>query len=301
MLFQDVILYFKKYGKNDKAYLNIIYNKDKEIINIPFFNRFFTYDKNINESNLLLNVDTHLQIDDNCFLFISDYQNNFHHFTVEMLYLLEIYKSYNNFKLCIQENLNSYITSYLDNLPFINKNLIYILKPNINYNFKNIFVNNKEFDIKTIINKINIINCYLPLKTLNYYPERIFIFRKNNKRTMVNFNEIEPILKKYNFYFFSPEESDLITQFNIINNCKILCCELGAGCANMFYLKPSSKMIILSFMTSWVNNYNNYNILSDDTKKINISILNGIKIKGNEHECTWKISPIIVEKMFKKL
>ena len=284
MICKNIIIYYEVID-NPFTNINICYDDKKNIINIPFF-----YRNNCNfkiENNKLIkdNIEQ-VEIKEKCFLFIVDYQSNFHHFMTEMAYLMNFYN--NSYYLCIQKNVPKFILEYIQSLN-INTSKILFLDEKINYKFTNMFIytlnvkTNKKIEFMMNVNKKLLYN------NLDSYPEKIFIYRKNNKRKLLNSDKVYDILKNNGFYFFSPEESDLKTQISLMQNCKILCCELGAGCCNMFFLNKNAKMIILSF-SNWSKKYLFFNNIT----KLNITTIEGKLIKGNEHNCEW----IIDEKLF---
>lgn len=130
---------------------------------------------------------------------------------------------------------------------------------------------------------LNVNQCFIfkGIDNIQYH-EKIFLFRQNNKQIMTNIDEIVNIAKHNNFYIYSPENDNLENQIKLIGGCKILLCELGAGCCNMFFTNQQCKIIILSFLKGWINKYVFYNNgLLDRT----IRVLNGKLLKGNEHSC----------------
>lgn len=133
---------------------------------------------------------------------------------------------------------------------------------------------------------------------MNEYPEKIFIYRQNCKRQMTTINDIIEIVKKNNFYIYSPENDSLNNQIQLISNCKILLCELGAECSNIFFTNPKCKIIIMSFLKGWSDKYLFYNRGILDR---NILVLNGKIICGNEHSCTWYFDKHLLTKKINEL
>jgi capsular polysaccharide biosynthesis protein len=283
MLFSNIIFYYETYNKPYHN-LNICYDQSHNILDIPFFYR------NNNElkfdTKKLINNNEKKEITENCFLFVTDFHFNFHHFMLEMLYLLFFYtKHYSSYKLCIQNNMANFALEYLECLN-INLSRIIKLEEKTNYKFSVVKILTNNFNIGKKIQLIENLNKYLNYKPLVYYPEKIFLFRKNNKRILINKDKIYDILKKKNYYFYSPEESNLQTQIALMRNCKVLCCELGAGCCNMFFLNKKAKLFILSFIKGWTNKYLYYNNII----KLDISVIHGKLINGNEHNCNWSVN-----------
>ena len=83
--------------------------------------------------------------------------------------------------------------------------------------------------------------CYLKNEDL---PKKVWISRqKANKRKITNFDEIKPILEKYNFAVI--EFEDFSFKDNIIraHNCEVIGGVHGAGLTNMIFMKKKSKVI----------------------------------------------------------
>lgn len=129
-------------------------------------------------------------------------------------------------------------------------------------------------------------NFYIKYKnnTITYYPDRIFLYRNNDKRKLNNIEEFISIAKENKFYIYSPEDDCLENQIKLVSNCKILMCELGAGCCNMFFTNNKCKIIFLSFLKGWTNKYLFYNNGLLDRQ---IYVIEGKIITGNEHSCVW--------------
>lgn len=232
---------------------------------------------------------------DEYFFFTIDYHRNFHHAMVEMIGQLQYYINLNK-KIKILIKPNKFIYEYLELLSFIDVKNIEIIEYDKLYYFEKLYVNKISVKTKIFVANLIKINKYLTLSnSMDEYPEKIFIYRQNNKRQLTTINDIIEIAKKNNFYIYSPENDNLNNQIQLISNCKILLCELGAGCSNIFFTNPKCKIIIMSFLKGWSDKYLFYNRGILDR---NISVLNGKLICGNEHNCTWYFDKhLLIEKI----
>lgn len=267
-------------------------NNGERLNLINFYRNNLVYDK-IMITNILKTY-KHNKYDEKFFLFTIDYHTNFHHCMIEMIGQLFYYNKLNDKNIKILIKKNSLVLEYLQLLNFINKENIEIIEKNKLYLFENIFLHTKGIKSKSMISNMLNVNQYIIYKEINDIQcyEKIFIYRQNNKRIMTNINEIVNIAKLNNFYIYSPENDNLENQIMLIKKCKILLCELGAGCCNMFFTNEKCKIIILSFLKGWSNKYLFYN---NGLLNRNITILDGKILKGNEHSCTWYINSSLVK------
>jgi len=179
----------------------------------------------------------------NYFYFTIDYHKNFHHFITEMAFQLHwYYKIYKNIKILIKPN--KFVYEYLNLLSFIDTSKIEFMEENKLYYFNNLVVNKSPIKTKKCLQYFLNNNFYIKYKnnTITYYPDRIFLYRNNDKRKLNNIEEFISIAKENNFYIYSPEDDCLENQIKLVSNCKILMCELGAGCCNMFFTNNKCKI-----------------------------------------------------------
>ena len=263
---------------------DITYNR----INIINFYRYNPiYNKDFLE-NIMNNYEVN-KYTDGYFLFTIDFHTNFHHCMTEMIGQLYYYLKLNinkNIKILIKKN--KFVIEYLNLLSFINIDLIEILEENKLYYFEKMYVHKNKSKTKNMIKNMLEINNFIKYKEIDesVFYDKIFLFRENNKRNLLNIDEILEIVKRNNFYIYSPENDTLENQIKLISKCKILICELGAGCCNMFFTNPECKIIILSFLKGWGNKYLFYN---EGLLNRNMVLLDGKIINGNEHNCSWTI------------
>lgn len=294
----QVYLFCYKNDKNIESTECFDYNgKRFDVIN--FYRNNLPYDENFIKN--IVNTYEPNKCNKRYFLFTIDFHNNFHHCMTEMIGQLFYYKKLNdyfNIKILIKNN--KLILEYLQLLNFINKENIEIIEYNKLYLFENIFLHTKGTKTKNMISNMLNINQYIIYKEIDniQYYEKIFLYRQNKKRIMTNIDEIINIAKSNNFYIYSPENDNLENQIKLIKKCKILLCELGAGCCNMFFTNQQCKIIILSFLKGWSNKYLFYN---NGLLNRNITVLDGKLLKGNEHSCIWNISPSLVENTLNKI
>ncbi|MFT7160299.1 MAG: hypothetical protein ACI9GZ_001472 [Bacteroidia bacterium] len=78
------------------------------------------------------------------------------------------------------------------------------------------------------------------------YGKRIFLSRQETTcRRIVNFDQIEPILKRYEFEIVNPDKLSIADQVNLFTNMEILCAPHGAGLTNIIF---SEHLKILEFI-----------------------------------------------------
>lgn len=97
---------------------------------------------------------------------------------------------------------------------------------------------------KNLINKIsdNFIK-NKNLKNEDFY-KKVWVSRqKANKRRIANFDEIKPILEKYNFAVIDFEDFSLKDNINRAHNCQVIGGVHGAGLTNMIFMNKKSKVI----------------------------------------------------------
>tara|TARA_B100000886_G_scaffold70307_1_gene44641 strand:- start:28598 stop:29623 length:1026 start_codon:yes stop_codon:yes gene_type:complete len=81
-------------------------------------------------------------------------------------------------------------------------------------------------------------------KDISY--EKVWVSRQNaEKRKIINFEQIEPLLKKQNFKILEFENIKFSETIEILKNCKIIGGVHGAGLTNMIFMNEYSKVIEL--------------------------------------------------------
>ena len=98
---------------------------------------------------------------------------------------------------------------------------------------------------------------------------RIYIHRNGSVRKVENQEEIEQILKKYNFLIIEPEKESLDEQIRLFANASLVIAPTGAALTNILFCKPGTKIII--FMSNHEStNYYFWN---------NLGSINGLDVK----------------------
>lgn len=243
----------------------------------------------------LYETKTPIIIDDPSFLYIADYDNNFHHFILDLLPDFHYFKSIRrrvnkNTKLIIRENSN-FSYQFLKLLGIEDSNIIKLKNDEL-YLFKNIFLIHPHLNKKTMT-YINETTNSLYKQPIEHKPDKIILIRKNNKRVCVNYDMFKQIGQEYGFFPYSPEEDSLSNQISVIYNCSFLLCELGAGCSNIFFMRPNQKMIILDFFPTWGAIYRKFN---NKYKNHELQFVQCKKLKGNQHNCSWRANIIGLRK-----
>lgn len=271
---------------------DIIFNENKELITQRFFYR--NTNEYIKENNInleekiteILENNEIIEITDHCFIYMMDYDFNFHHFMTELFSVFHYFKTVRrrvnkNTKLIIRNGCNfSYETLKLLGIP---DDKIIHLEPNKLYYFKNLFINPDEMNKKVfsyLLETFNLLN----IKHLEYYPEKIMLVRLNNKRVCNNYEEYKEVGIRNGFFPYSPEEDTLENQISLMNHCKVLLCEVGAGCCNLFFMESKNTIIIMDFFPQWCNKIYMFN---NRTRRHTIKRVNCKKISGDEHNASW--------------
>lgn len=237
--------------------------------------------------NDLYQQKTPIIIDDFCFLYIADYDENFHHFILDLLpdfhYFKAIRRRVNkNTKLVIRKN-SKFSYNFLKLLG-IEDNKILELDNDELYFFKNIFLIHPSLNKKTMT-YINETTNLLYRQPIEHKPDKIAIIRDNDKRICVNYDLFKQTALDYGFFLYSPENDNINNQLSLIYNCSFLLCELGAGCSNIFFMRPKQKMIIVDFFPSWGAIYRKFN---NKYKQHDLRFVQSKKLNGNQHNCSWK-------------
>ena len=226
-------------------------------------------------------------INDQCFFFISDFDYNFFHILNDLVGLFHYFKGVRrrhnkNIKLVIRETSNT-VYDYLKCLDIEDKKIIKI-KGNQLYKFRSVYCLEGSGVVKRLFKYMIETNSLLRTPSQIKTYEKLFLYRTNNKRINQNINSLVKIALKHGFYVYSPELDTFDNQLRLIQNCKYLLCELGAGCANYYFTQEDCKIIIIDFLDYWCNRFirQNENFFNREIHR-----LEGILIEGNEHNCTW--------------
>jgi capsular polysaccharide biosynthesis protein len=235
-------------------------------------------------------------IDGICLLFMIDFVNNFHHFMIEMLYILKLYRA--GYKIVIHENYPQYALDFIYKMSnFDTSKYLVVLKDNQLYKFNNLLTSRP----RPVKARLSYMYTFLSRINLKYSGElysRVLIVRDNNKRVCENLEEMVKWAKENGFYLYSPENSNLDTQISIMRNAKIVIAELGAGCNNLFFTQSSCKFIILSWLDGWATKYASYG----EYLGYRVNIFKCNFINGDEHRCRWNIDmPTFIEYFFSLL
>lgn len=85
--------------------------------------------------------------------------------------------------------------------------------------------------------------------------QRIFIYRSIAQgRGVINFEEVEPVLNKYNIRVVDFAELNWLEQFELMQNSSLLIGVHGAGLTNMMFMPTASKVIELRKKGDATNN-----------------------------------------------
>lgn len=92
--------------------------------------------------------------------------------------------------------------------------------------YRDYVINKKKFDVPVI--------------------EKLYMSRKlASRRKVVNEDEIEAIVKKFEFTIFHPEKYCFLEQVTIFSHVKFLVCEHGSGTTNMLFMDKNTSVLEL--------------------------------------------------------
>ena len=271
----------------------VIFNQKNNIIQQLCFYRHMNF-----KIKYGFDVDSYIQelstkepitINEACFLFVSDFDGNFHHFMIELLPIFHFFKSIRrrvnkNTKLVIRESA-TFPYQFLKLLGIEDKHILKLDSEEL-YLFEKIFLINPRLKKKALTYLGEA--CSLLYKhPIEHKPDKIILIRKNNKRVCVNYDLFKQIGDEYGFFPYSPEDDTLDNQVSLMHNCSILLCELGAGCCNFMFMQPKKKVIIMDFFPEWCDLYVKYNNMF---KHHELTRIPCHKIKGTQHNCSWRAS-----------
>ena len=85
--------------------------------------------------------------------------------------------------------------------------------------------------------------------------ERIYISRRAaNRRRIVNEDDVETMLKSFNFKTIYAEELSFKDQVKILSRARYLVSNHGAGLTNMLFMKDGARVLELRHVSDYVNN-----------------------------------------------
>ncbi len=246
------IFYFKGVFRFKSRYWRMNeYSKKQKII--FFINDIYKFFKNVNNPVEVINEG----------IWVTDQKSHqYFHWIADVLPRIEgIIKqndiNINNIPIVLPENYkkNKYITDLID---------IYKLRPiylekDINYKFNKLIVSSHAAPAGNFDEQLIKSQSYR-LKSLietdhKFKNKRIWISRQiAEKRKISNFEEIERILKEYDFEIFEFENISIEEQFKIVKNADTLGGIHGAGLVNMLLMDSNCKIIEVRGNGDKVNN-----------------------------------------------
>jgi len=140
-----------------------------------------------------------------------------------------------DWKIELIEKLNFNYLFLDENKTYLIKNLIIPSYPAPSGNYNPLLL--KQL-IKMLLSNIDLSN---KNKYQNF--KRVWVDRSNSRRDMLNFAEIEPILKKFDFKVVRLEEKNLVEKILILQNIEWLIGNHGSGLTNMIFMKPDTNVL----------------------------------------------------------
>jgi hypothetical protein len=102
-----------------------------------------------------------------------------------------------------------------------------------------------EFSPRTIQKLQNYVFSSLPEKILNEVPERISFQRNSKYRQVLNYKKIHTVLSHFDFVDIQVNENFFRNQVWIFRNANFVVSQGGAIFANMIFMKPGSRVMVL--------------------------------------------------------
>jgi len=182
-------------------------------------------------------------------IWFTDHKSHvYFHWILDSLQRAEVSSDFNNeYPFLVPEQLFklSFVNESLDFLGLRYK----VLKSDQVYKIDNLLISSKTSDesgnyntliLNKLIKKFKESSKITDVKpSKNYFITR----QKRDGRTVDNFENIEEILKKYNFELLKFEEYTFLEKINLMNECKNLMGVFGSGLTNMIFLNKESNVI----------------------------------------------------------
>jgi len=90
--------------------------------------------------------------------------------------------------------------------------------------------------------RTRLLNAFSGCNFTNDSPERLFV-KRNGRRKIANFNDIENILEKYDFKVLDFEGMSVYQQIGIMQGVKIFIAQCGAALTNMMFMPFGGKVV----------------------------------------------------------
>jgi hypothetical protein len=189
-----------------------------------------------------------LKLDSNDIIILGPYLNNHAHKILEFLLRLFILKEFKNIKkVLVPDELKVLIYSSKINIYLNNIKIIYY-KSYKNYLFYNanylshieIRHYNSTYE-KAVEGFKRFINSHKFIRNSKY--KYIFISRDNNKRNLINEDELFRVLEPLGFVKINFEKLNIKKQIEISRNAKIIIGYHGAGLSNCFFMDKNNYFI----------------------------------------------------------
>ena len=186
-------------------------------------------------------------------LFCNSTYTNYFHWVCDSILLIEGVRKYEKkidrkIKLIVNDNLTQYQREYLEALNYSEEDLIF-WKDYKKSSIRNLVVvksrrTGTNMDEIVSAHGMNWLKKSLLLKvdyTGEKVKKRVFLTRQHEScRRIINFNCIEPILKKYDFQIVNTEGLSVLDQVQLFHKMKFLIAPHGAGLTNMIFSESLS-------------------------------------------------------------
>lgn len=219
------------------------YKKLRLYTNETFYENH-TFSKKVKDTlkNLLRSKKEIVRLKNGVWIFDAK-SENFGHWMIDSLcrYLL-VPKDFSSFKILVPERFNiSWLIEMLDYLEFP----YVVLEHNKRYKIEKLVLTSRAHPSgnynETIVN--NLREIFLNKGGSSNLPKkRVWAYREHLRRRVLNFDEILPILKKYNFDIVKMEDLTIEEKINLLSQAEIISGTHGSGLINIFFMKKGTKI-----------------------------------------------------------
>lgn len=169
---------------------------------------------------------------------------NFGHWMIDALCRYQLVpRDFQSYDILLPKRFTiDWILEMLDHLGYQYK----ILEENKKYLVKNLILTSRahpsgNYNLE-IVNNLRDTFLAQAVKNGKNKQRRIWAYREHISRTVGNFDEIEKVLKKYNFELIKTDQLTLKEKINLLNETKIISGTHGSGLINLFFMNKKSKV-----------------------------------------------------------
>ncbi len=216
---------------------------------------------------------------------------NFGHWMIDALCRYQLVpRDFQSYEILLPKRFNiDWILEMLDHLGYSYK----ILEENKKYLINNLILTSRahpsgNYNLE-IVNNLRDTFLSQVVKNGKNKQKRVWAYREHISRKVDNFDEIEKVLKKYNFELIQTDKLTLKEKINLLNETEIISGTHGSGLINLFFMNKKSKIFEVRD-------------LNDDLKNAVYSLASALDIKYfyMERENDLNLGGIINPQIFEK-